>query len=563
MLGTKYTSAGWLLLLIVVITSCTSSAPKQTKYIPKDASVVFSINPKKLSDKLGDSKVNLDSLMRSAFSSDTSMMITANDMANSGIDLTKDIFLFVNQAGSMMSGSSITTGVVAAMDKTSAFEEFLKKKVPSAQIKKEKDFSYAVLKDNSVVGWNDDVVLAENISGGYNIQSGEPTSVAPGAAQQSLVSLFSLKEDVSLASLKQFKDANDGKADMFFWSNSNGSLSSIPMIGMSKASDLIKDTYSSGAINFENGKVVMDMKTYPNEMLKDTLKKYAGPKVDMDLVNKYPGAVNGYAVFSFDPRLIVSILNFMGVTQTANQFLANQGYTLEDITKAFKGDFAVIFSNVGNEQKEIQGYKYSSPTAKLIIDAAIGDKASYDKITAQLAKQGILVMKNGQYQPSMMEGEGAPGFKMHTDAKNIVFASDSVLLQQYVAGSGKVSLPNDVSSQTKGTAVAFYVDITSILNAVPTDSSDAEMMTSAKQTFKDVIATSDNYSDGVMKGHAELRTINEKENSLATLTRYFGSLAETMKKMKGAAGLSDAEMAPQTGTLPDTTVPMSVDTTGQ
>ena len=373
MFKTNYTTTCLLLLLILFITSCKQSTPKQTKYIPKDASVVLSINPKKLKDKLADSKVSLDSIMRSAFSGDTSFVITGDDIANSGIDVTKDIYLFVNQSGSMMSGSSVTTGIVAAMDKVSAFEAFLKKKMPSADIKKESSYSYARLKNGFVAGWNDDVVLIDNVNG-YNMQNGGQ-STTPDAAHQQLTTLFSQKEDASLASLKQFRDANDNKADVFFWSSSNGALTSIPMVGMSKASDLFKDTYTSGAINFENGEVDMDLKTYANEVLKDTLKKYAGPKVNMDLLNKYPGAVNGFAVFSFDPKLIVAILNFAGVAQTANQFLQNQGFTLDDITKAFKGDFAVIFSNVGTAQKEVQGYKYSTLTAHLIVDAAIGDKA--------------------------------------------------------------------------------------------------------------------------------------------------------------------------------------------
>ena len=554
---TKYTATGWLLLLIVSITSCHSGAPEQTKYIPKDASVVLSINPKKLKDKLADSKVSLDSIMRSAFSADTSMMITADEIATSGIDLSKDIYIFVNQSGSMMTGSSVTTGVVAAMDKPSSFEAFLKKKMPSAQIKKEKDYSYALLKDHSVAGWTDNVVIIDNVTG-YNMQSGGQTGTAD-AAQQQLAALFAQKEDASLASVKQFKDANDDKADIFFWSNSNGSLSSIPMIGMSKASDLLKDTYTAGAINFENGEVDMDMKTYPNAILSDTLKKYAGPKADMDLLEKYPGAVNGFAVFSFDPKLIISLLNFAGVAQTANQFLENQGYTIEDITKAFKGDFAIIFSNVGTKQQDFGGTKVNTPSAHLIVDAAIGDKASYDKIVAQLAKRGLMVQKNGQYIPQFLE-EDSQGFSMYTDKKNIVFSSDSALLKQYVAGSGKVTLPSGVESKAKGNAVAFYVDITSILNAMPVDSSAATEINAAKQTFKDIIATTDNYSDGVLKGHIEMHTVNDKENSLATLTRYFGSLAETMKKMKEATGTDDVITDPA---IPDTTTPEVPDTSAQ
>ncbi len=548
MLQKKYAATGWLLVFIVFITSCKSSVPEQTKYIPKDASLVLSINPKKLKDKLDDSKVSLDSIIRSAMSADTSMMITADDIANSGIDVTKDVYFFVNQSGSMMTGSSVTTGFVAAMGKTAAFEDFLKKKMPSAQIKKENSYSYAMLKNGMIAGWNDDVVLVDNVIG-YNMQTGEQTGTADAAHQQ-LTTLFNQKEDASLASLKQFKDAATDKADMLFWSNSNGALASIPMVGMSKASDLFKDTYTSGVINFENGKVDMDLKSYPNQMLADTLKKYAGPKVDMDLLNKYPGAVNGFAVFSFDPKLILSLLEFAGFAQTANQFLQNQGYTLQDIVKAFKGDFAVIFSNVGMEQKEAQGYKYSAPKAQLIIDAAIGDKASYDKIVAQLAKQGLMVQKNGQYVPAMLD-ENPEGFTMYSDSKNIVFSSDSALMKQYIAGSGKVSLPSDVTSKTKGSSTAFYVDIASILNAIPPDSTNAEIMASAKQTFKDVITTTENYSGGVVNGHAELHTINDKENSLATLTRYFGSMAETMKKMRAATGTADINIDP----------PMSADST--
>lgn len=544
------TSVSWLLVIVVFITSCKSSAPKQTKYIPKDASLVLSINPKKLQDKLADSKISLDSIMRSAVGSDTSMIITSADLANSGIDFSKDIFLFVNQSGSMMNGSSVTAGAVAVLNKPSQFEDFLKKKMPSAQIKKETDYSYAMLKNGFVAGWNDDVVLIDNVTA-YSAQNGSQTGT-PDAAHQQLTSLFAQKEDASLASVKQFKEANDGKADVFFWSSSNGALSTIPMLGMSKASDLLKDTYTSGAINFENGEVDMALQSFPNATFADTLKKYAGPKVDMDLLNKYPGAVNGYALFSFDPKLVIAILNFAGVLQTTNQLLQNQGYTLDDVVKAFKGDFAIIFSNLGTQQKEMQGYKYSALTTKLIVDAAIGDKRSYDKIVASLVKQGLMVQKNGQYVPAMLE-EDPQGYTMFTDNKNIVFSTDSILMKQYLAGTGKISLPDGLAGKTRGTSVAFYVDIASILNAIPKDSSSGESMNAAKQTFKDIIATTDNYSNGKIKGHAELHTVNEKENSLATLTRYFGSLSQTMKRMKEATGTDDVTMPDASSPIDSTT----------
>jgi len=44
-----------------------------------------------------------------------------------------------------------------------------------------------------------------------------------------------------------------------------------------------------------------------------------------------------------------------------------------------------------------------------------------------------------------------------------------------------------------------------------------------------VIATSDNYADGAIKGKMEIRLNNEKQNSLATLTGLFTDIVVDMR----------------------------------
>lgn len=535
------------LVIVVLATSCSKPVPKQTKYIPKDASFVFSSNPKRLVDKLSSSKIDLDSIMKAAFAEDTSMLLTSGDIASSGLDLSKDVFAFVQQSGSIMNGQSTTIGIVAAMGKQSDFEAFLKKKMPTVQIKKQDSYSYAVLKDGFVAGWNDEVVIYDNA-----LNAGGESKDA-GASERSLAILFAQKEDASIGSIPEFETLSKEKADMLLWSSSNSALASIPMMGMSKASDVFKDIFSASTINFEDGKVVMESKTYTNKLLTDSLKKYAGPKLDMDLVEKYPGAINGFAVFSFDPKVIVAILNLVGVSNTASQGLAGMGLTLDDVTKAFKGDFAVVVSGFGMTTKtnpEYPEYKMpATPSAKLLINAAIGDKAAYNKIMSKLAEKGLMVQKNGEYmQKDMAEGD-ADGFTMSTDAKNVIVASDSIILQQYKAGSGKAVLPQGVADQSKGNAVAFYVDIASILTAMPQDTTGTDFVTPAKQTFKDVIASSGNLEGNTVKGHAELRLVNDKENSLGTLTRYFGSMANLFAKIKKESGMDAGMMMPPTSDI--------------
>jgi hypothetical protein len=529
----------FLLLIVVFVTSCSRKGPKQTQYIPKDASAVFSINPKQLFDKLKNNHVNVDSIMKAATAEDTTMRWTMDDIKNSGIDMESDVYMFVQQAGSIMSGQSSVIGFVGALHKPEDFEAFLKKKMPAIQMQKANDYSYANLKNGFVAGWNDNAALIVDATS-MNMQTGQTSTGNFGASQKALTTYFTQKEDASIASVDGFKDAARGKADMLLYTSSNSALASVPMLGMSKASDLLKDLYSINTINFEDGKVVMDSKAYTNKMLADTLKNYASRKVDLDMVDHYPGAVNGFAVFSFDPKLLTGIMNIAGVTTTANQSLQQFGFTVDDVVRAFKGDFAVVFSNFGMEEKpnpEYPQYKVKQPTYKLLFNAAIGDKAAYDKIVSALAAKGIMVQRNGQYVFKEMAEGAAGGYVMNTDGKNLLVASDAGLLQQYKAGTGKVSLPQGIADKAKGNAVAFYADITSILNAMPQDTTDHALMNSAKQTFKDAIITTENISGNTIKGRLELRMVNDKENSLASLTRYFGTLANTMENMKEAGGI--------------------------
>src|SRR3954464_9488488 len=122
MIKTAYRYGTFLLLIVVFVTSCSRKGPKQTQYIPKDASAVFSINPKQLSEKLNNNHVNIDSIMKSATAGDTTMRWTMEDIKNSGIDLESDVYMFVQQAGSIMSGQSSVIGFVGALRTPSDFE---------------------------------------------------------------------------------------------------------------------------------------------------------------------------------------------------------------------------------------------------------------------------------------------------------------------------------------------------------------------------------------------------------------------------------------------------------
>ncbi len=519
---------------IAAFTSCHKSLPKQTLYIPKDATFILGADPKSLSDKLADSHIDMDSLFKTFGDTSEAAQVGIknwNDVKNSGVDWQSEFFVFATTSGSIMNGQSTSTGVVAAMKDVSAFEAFLKKSYTSIDIKKADNYSYAALKDGFAVGWNSDVAILANVIG--NAPDDTTSNSNNGAAsQKELAALFAQKEDGSVASLPDFKDLVTKKADMLFWTNSSGTLSSIPLIGMTKASDLLKDSYTAGTINFEDGKATLQAKSFSNKDMQNILSKYAGPTVNMDMVERYPSQVEGYTVFSFNPQIINAVAKYVGVDATANQFLQQVGLSLDDILNAFKGNFGVIFSDFGMSARPNEfspGDSIKMPTAKLVINAEIGDKKSYDKVTAALASKGLMVNQNGQYVFSQMGN-----FAMSTDDKNLIIASDANLLQEYKTGStGKANVPSEIENKSKGTAIALYIDVNSILKSIPSSSPESQaVLASAQQTFKDVLGTSSNYDGKGVEQYLQLRTMNDKENSLASFIKFATQAAkqETAKE---------------------------------
>jgi len=521
--------------LTLSVTSCKKASPDQAKYIPKDAMFVLDLNWKSLSDKASKGNFNWDSLFKAAATDpgDDSDLAKGKrefeKFIHSGVDTTSNVFFFTSSSGSVMSGQSTTGGVVMNMDDQSKFESYVKSHDKAPEIKKGDGFSYAMLSDNLYVGWNKDVVILSGTQQMKKFSDSDNTSNNSPAAQQNLSALFNQKEDASIASVPEFRDLMEEQADMLFWTNSSTMLNSVPLLGLTKFADLFKGSYGAGSVNFENGKAVATYRSYSGKDLADILKKYGNQSVDMSLVNNYPFPVEGFVVFSFNPQIISEIIKYGGVQGTVDQYFQKVGFTLDDVTKAFKGDFAIMFSDIttGDKEYEMNGMKFHSnrPSAKLVFTATIGDKAAYDKIVSKLAEQGMMEMQNGQYVPREMGDE----FAFNMDGKHLTIASDKDLMQQYLAGHGNAAVPGEIANEAKGKAVASYVDINKILQGLSTGT-EQKAMDAAKATFKNAVATASNFNGKYTESNFELNTVNNNENSLVSLIKFFAAVSQKIEK---------------------------------
>ncbi|WP_164974280.1 DUF4836 family protein [Filimonas effusa] len=522
--------------VMLVFAACKKPVPTQTKYIPKDVSFVFAANVKNLQEKLEKSKISIDSLFKKAIAeskSSASELAKWDDFKNAGVKWQSEIYVYMQSKGAMITGSNAIFGAVAAMDDKSKFQAYLKKQAPDAEIKEGSGYSYANIKGGFSIGWNSDVIVVAGAVGEKYSNNGTVNN-----AEAQITAAFSQKEAESVAGIPEFRELAGKKSDALVWSNSTASLAAIPMIGLTKAADLFKDCYSAATLNFEDGKITGESATYMGKALSDIVKKYDMPEVDIKALEKFPSNnIDGFISMSFQPGILVDIVKYMGVEAIANQYLASMGFSLEDIIKAFKGEFTFIASDFAIEEKPnafLPQYKTKQPVFKMIVNAKMGDKAAYTKVTNALAAKGILVQQGNQYVPAMATG----GYPVTLDEKDLYFASDSVVLQQYKAGAGKAAISDEIKNKIKGKASAVYFDFSKIIAGIPADSSYAALKAEAQATFKDFIAVSERKFDGKKIGSSfELRTGNDKENSLASIIKFVQkavAAAETERKSRNA-----------------------------
>jgi hypothetical protein len=277
----------------------------------------------------------------------------------------------------------------------------------------------------------------------------------------------------------------------------------------------------------------VDIESYYNKDLVNLIKKNPSPGLNSGIIENYPGNVNGFAAISFNPKLISEIIRFIGMDGTINQFLQGQQFNLnmDDIAAAFKGDIAVILSNLRQEEVNSEfnpGHTYKKTAVDYLVNIPIGDKKKYDKLMSELVAKGLLEQKDGQYIPKGAGADTSVAFS--TDDKGIIVASSKSLIQQYKSGNSKVNLPTEVKRNIDGKVFSLYADLQSILLQVPSTGIDSFYSAKARQTFKDFSGFNDKLKDDFIYSNFRLRTMNDQENSLVTLLKYASDLSAYEKK---------------------------------
>ncbi len=539
------------LTVITLIASCGKKAAKEAKYIPKDATAVVVVNLESLEGKMKKGNISMDSLIKKVQTSgdtlSTSDKKMLEDFKNSGIAFDQNLYLFIVQKGSMQKGEANAINLLATIKDEAKFEKFVKEQelFKDKEVVKANGFSYVASGNNQSIAWNKEVVIATMYNktmkssfdslGNYKMPDYTETKKEH---QAEVTRYFGLKEAESVASLAVFNDMFKEKADGYLFATSAGTLAALSAtpLNLPKIEELIKDSYSATTFNFEDGKIVAKGTSYTNAFLGSILKKYAGPVVNINALEKFPSQnINGAMLVSFNPELFGGLLKELEVGGIVDGFLSKQGITSADIYKCLKGEINVIVSDFSMAEREVAvpmpdgstfKNKTSMPSAKMIFTANIGDKAAFARVMEKAVEAGMVTKTATGYSGGAIMK--ATGMYLTVDAENFVIASDSATYFAYKAGTGKATLSADVLAKLKGKSTAAFIDINSLIKASMSSISDQQltkMLTIVNNTFKNVIFSSDNFDGKSVKSEFEVYMADTKQNSLVSLFKMVEGLA--------------------------------------
>jgi len=545
-----------LVLLTSTLVSCKNNTPKEARLIPKDALAVVTLDAYSLRDKLKADGITIDTILSKIFEKDSTdkkdRKIVDEFRSNAGINWKEKIHFFAIRKKAADNTDITIMNVLASISDSSKLSSFIKMSDYSSNknILKEKDFNYLDNKENMLLAWDKEHVIAmfydHSVKPYYdtiNMKFIVPEKV--NSTKEMLAEatrLFTQSEDESIISVKGFSEMFKTKAEGYVFSSTNnilGNLTGMPL-QLPKLEELVNGNYLAATLSFENGKIIAKSTVFTNPMLSGILAKYAGPTVNLSLLEKYPSQnINAIMMASFNPSIFEGTLKQLEVEGLINEFLKKSGISSGDLYGALKGDIAVIVSDLGFNANDPQ-----KRIGKIIMNIPIGKKENFKKLMDKAVEMGTVQKKGDEYRGGDLIK--TMGLFMVVNDQNLIIASDSTIYAEYISKSKKSVINQDALNYFKGKSTVIYFDIANTLNNFIKDSTGNyyNSLTTAKKIVKDVIGSSENYSSGSIKSVIELRMQNEKQNSLVTLVSLLTNIAVDVRQQAKREREAEEKMFP-------------------
>ncbi len=525
---------------IILFASCNKSNT-QGKLIPKEAAIVIQLDGKSLSSKLPWEEIKLNPLFVE-MNADSSLPSTLKSLLdnpdNAGIDTKADLMFFAIKDSL---GGYI--GFEGNILNETTFKSF-NQKVTENGTASEKDGVQFISKSPVCVGWTKEkfvyifdapkISQMDELSRRMVRDSIDITNRSVRDIGATCKAVFSLKESNSLAKDDKFTKLMKETADVHFWMNSEelskggSTASALAMVNMDK---FFKGNIITATLNFDNGKIVGNSKTYASEEMVKLFKKYSAGNVNEDMIKRMPGKdVVAIMALNFKPEALRELIKMTGLDGLINMGIQKLGFTMDDFIKANKGDILFGISDLAFKQDTTR-YQFKEPDENIsipgmpdynfIFAASIGDKESFNKLVNAGNKLGETFKNSGRNLPIAYSLNGTY-FALSNKKQNV----------DHYLGSATTNF--DFINKLGGAPMGGYLNIQTLLksfeNQLTKDSSAKIAYDASIKMWDYIIGKGGNFSDGAILQSVEINLVDKSTNSLKQLNQYVAKFNELYRE---------------------------------
>lgn len=520
---------------IAFLASCTKTN-KQGRLIPTEASVVFIMNGQSLTDKLPWNEVKQNAAFIK-MNGDTSVPAFIKKIAdnpdNAGIDIKNNVSIFmVNDSSGMYVGIE---GIVKDADKFRLFNLDLTKNGFEA----DKGSFKTITSYPLIVGYNKDrfvYIIDKHTSAGAPIITDSTMPAVPKVNTTSsrdlagtCESVFNLSEKNSLGENERFTTLVKKKGDIYCWvnieqmqkANFKGTMGAGSLFNMDK---LYEGNVTAGTINFDNGRINVDMVSYASKEMTAIWKKYEGSAFNTDMVKSLPSKqVAAIFAMNFKPEAIRQMVNTMNMEGIINLGLSFAGITMDDFIKANKGDFLFAATDIKSvADTTSKGNIVPAHRARMSVKpdilfvTSIGDKDAMNN----LIKAGKKMAGN-----NMGDSTQSP-VSYNSNGKYVAISNSKEKADQYLAGgNNSFEFLDKMSGKPFGGFIDFQYVMKSMAPNVAGDSSKQAAYDASVKMWDNLYYKGGNFTDGGIAHTIEVNLVDKNTNSLKQLNQYAAIMA--------------------------------------
>lgn len=553
----RYTTLLFVCTLMILFSAC-HRTPDHAKYIPKNALMVAEVNTKELSKKIAWSMITGSSLWDKLKGSDNKIDSAKQseflkNMQEAGVDELNTFYAYLKNNGGAQNEDPCFVALVPLKD-AMKWESFVRKTFADAAIKQNKKRKEAMLSSEIYAGWTNGLLVLVSVQ---KTQSFEDLDIAQNVGQQNneqklathLEQAFNVSKENSLLNDKRFAAFEEHKHDLGFWVNVDALMSSYGTRnldamtgGLALSNTMWRNSAFSTATNFEKGRIVTDILMYSSDELKEINKQFAPQSVAEDAVNRISDKnLDFMLAYKMSPMATQKTIEKMGVLGLANNYLKQQGLSVEQIVEAFAGDMVFAVNNY-TQTKETLYFDSSDASSAfanyktdmdVLFAIKLNKRAAFQRLMDMAVEFQMLEMvADNQYKIKSLNPSGDSSL-ITLDNYYAVFANKASLAKGYLSGSLSKNVPLMVKQNVHKQPFALFFDFNNwakrIGPVMASNAADSLVFEASINTFKNLVFNGGTIKDNTYKYTLSIQFVNTKESTLIQLLEFGKTLQQAQE----------------------------------